>query len=87
MPENRANWPKLVPQGSAFFSRAEAVFSLWDLDLVLVDWSEKLAGRSGFNEQSRTRLGDIYPALATPPSAELVQLLSLIHISEPTRPY
>ena len=75
MPENRANWPKLVPQGSAFFSRAEAVFSLWDLDLVLVDWSEKLAERSGFSEHPRTRLSDIYPALANPPSADLVQLV------------
>jgi diguanylate cyclase (GGDEF)-like protein len=75
MPENRANWPKLVPQGSAFFSRAEAVFSLWDLDLVLVDWSEKLAERSGFSEQPRARLSDIYSALANPPSADLVQLV------------
>ncbi|MBZ9793094.1 EAL domain-containing protein [Rhizobium sp. 3T7] len=75
MPENRANWPKLVPQGSEFFSRAEAVFSLWDFDLVLVDWSEELAGRSGFNEQPPTKLGDVYPALANPPSADLVQLV------------
>jgi len=75
MPENRANWPKLVPQGSEFFSRAEAVFSLWDLDLVLVDWSEELAKRSGFNEQTSTKLGDVYPALANPPSADLVQLV------------
>jgi|GEM_PF-717973 len=75
MPENRANWPKLVPQGSEFFSRAEAVFSLWDLDLVLVDWSEELAERSGFNEQPPTKLGDVYPALANPPSADLVQLV------------
>ncbi|WP_431324169.1 putative bifunctional diguanylate cyclase/phosphodiesterase [Rhizobium sp. YTU87027] len=73
MPENRANWPKLVPQGSEFFRRAEAVFSLWDLDLVLVDWSEKLAARSGFSDEPLTRLGDIYPALANPPSADLVQ--------------
>ncbi|OWW04864.1 diguanylate cyclase [Rhizobium sp. R72] len=73
MPENRANWPKLVPQGSEFFRRAEAAFSLWDLDLVLVDWSEKLAARSAFSEQSPTKLGDIYPALAKPPAADLVQ--------------
>ncbi|CCM79211.1 putative bifunctional diguanylate cyclase/phosphodiesterase [Rhizobium mesoamericanum] len=75
MPENRANWPKLVPQGSEFFSRAEAAFSLWDLDLVLVDWSKKLAERSGFSEGPLTKLAEVYPALANPPSADLVQLV------------
>ncbi|WP_028745756.1 putative bifunctional diguanylate cyclase/phosphodiesterase [Rhizobium mesoamericanum] len=75
MPENRANWPKLVPQGSEFFSRTEAAFSLWDLDLVLVDWSKKLAERSGFSEGAPTKLGEVYPALANPPSADLVQLV------------
>ncbi|MDQ0559828.1 diguanylate cyclase (GGDEF)-like protein [Rhizobium mesoamericanum] len=75
MPENRANWPKLVPQGSEFFSRTEAAFSLWDLDLVLVDWSKKLAERSGFSAGPLTKLGEVYPALANPPSADLVQLV------------
>lgn len=75
MPENRENWPTLVPHGSEFFSRVAAVFSLWDLDLVLIDWSETLAKRSGFNRQQPTRLGDIYPMLKAPPSADLVQLV------------
>lgn len=75
MPENRENWPTLVPHGSEFFSRVAAVFSLWDLDLVLIDWSETLAKRSGFNRQQPTRLGDIYPMLKAAPSADLVQLV------------
>lgn len=75
MPENRENWPTLVPHGSEFFSRVAAVFSLWDLDLVLIDWSETLAKRSGFNGQQPTKLGDIYPILKAAPSADLVQLV------------
>ncbi|KWV56709.1 diguanylate cyclase [Rhizobium altiplani] len=75
MPENRENWPTLVPHGSEFFRRVAAVFSLWDLDLVLIDWSETLAKRSGFNRQQPTRLGDIYPMLKAAPSADLVQLV------------
>lgn len=79
MPEIRANWPKLVPQGSEFFSRAEAVFSLWDTGFVLVDWSEKLMKRQDFDSQTAVRLSDVYPALAHPPSADLVRLVIDTH--------
>lgn len=75
MPERRASWPKLVPPGSEFLRRADAAFSLWDLDFVLVDWSEKFKRREGFNEQAATRLWDVYPALANPPSADIVRLV------------
>ncbi len=81
MPENRADWPKLVPQGSEFFKRAAATFSLWDLDLIIVDWSEELTKREGFHAQVATRLSDVYPALAHPPTADLVR-----HVLETGKP-
>lgn len=47
MPENRANWPLLVPQKSEFDDRPEALFSLWGLDFKLIDCSEELKDRAG----------------------------------------
>ncbi|MBB3544314.1 EAL domain-containing protein [Rhizobium sp. BK399] len=73
MPENRPDWPKLVPQGSEFFHRAAATFSLFDLDLVIIDWSDDLAKREGFAGRSTVTLSDVYPTLARPPIAELVR--------------
>ncbi|EPE95039.1 putative bifunctional diguanylate cyclase/phosphodiesterase [Rhizobium grahamii] len=81
MPENRPDWPKLVPQGSEFFHRAAATFSLWDLDLVIIDWSDELTKREGFDGQSTAKLWDVYPALANPPIAALVR-----HVIESGRP-
>ncbi|WP_086996054.1 putative bifunctional diguanylate cyclase/phosphodiesterase [Rhizobium sullae] len=75
MPKNRANWPQLVTQAFGFGSRAEELFSLWDPDLRLIDWSETLKERLDFADEAAVTLRDVYPALANPELAALVQLV------------
>ncbi|MBB4278525.1 putative bifunctional diguanylate cyclase/phosphodiesterase [Rhizobium mongolense] len=75
MPENRANWPQPAPQKSEFGSRAEGLFSLWDHDLRLIDWSEKLKERLDLSDEAPITLGGVYPDLANPDLAALVQLV------------
>lgn len=75
MPENRANWPQPAPQKSEFGSRAEGLFSLWDHDLRLIDWSEKLKERLDLADEAPITLGGVYPDLANPDLAALVQLV------------
>ncbi|SCW84723.1 diguanylate cyclase (GGDEF) domain-containing protein [Rhizobium mongolense subsp. loessense] len=75
MPENRANWPEPAPQKSEFGSRAEGLFSLWDHDLRLIDWSEMLKERLNLSDEAPIILGNVYPDLANPDLAALVQLV------------
>ncbi|MEZ2223575.1 putative bifunctional diguanylate cyclase/phosphodiesterase [Rhizobium sp. RCC_161_2] len=75
MPENRANWPLLVPQKSEFDDRPEALFSLWGLDFKLIDCSEELKGRVGPASLTAMTLWEIYPSLANPAFADLVQFV------------
>lgn len=75
MPENRANWPQPAPQKSEFGSHAEGLFSLWGHDLGLIDWSEKLKERLDLADEAPVTLGDVYPDLANPDLAALVQLV------------
>lgn len=75
MPENRANWPQPAPQKSESASRAEGLFSLWDHDLRLIDWSEKLKERLDLADEAPITLGGVYPDLANPDLAALVQLV------------
>jgi diguanylate cyclase (GGDEF)-like protein len=75
MPENRANWPQPAPQKSESGSRAEGLFSLWDHDLRLIDWSEKLKERLDLSDEAPITLGGVYPDLANPDLAALVQLV------------
>ncbi|MBB4229903.1 putative bifunctional diguanylate cyclase/phosphodiesterase [Rhizobium mongolense] len=75
MPENRANWPQPAPQKSESASRAEGLFSLWDHDLRLIDWSEKLKERLDLSDEAPITLGGVYPDLANPDLAALVQLV------------
>lgn len=75
MPENRANWPQPAPQKSEFGRHAEGLFSLWGHDLGLIDWSEKLKERLDLADEAPVTLGDVYPDLANPDLAALVQLV------------
>ncbi|MCJ9719243.1 bifunctional diguanylate cyclase/phosphodiesterase [Agrobacterium sp. SHOUNA12C] len=75
MPENRANWPLLVPQKSEFDDRPEALFSLWGLDFKLIDCSEELKDRAGPASLAAMTLWEIYPSLANPAFADLVQFV------------
>ncbi|NTG51512.1 EAL domain-containing protein [Agrobacterium rhizogenes] len=75
MPENRANWPLLVPQKSEFDDRPEALFSLWGLDFKLIDCSEELKDRAGPASLTAVTLWEIYPSLANPAFADLVQFV------------
>ncbi|MEX2744819.1 putative bifunctional diguanylate cyclase/phosphodiesterase [Rhizobium mongolense] len=75
MPENRANWPQPAPQKSESASRAEGLFSLWDHDLRLIDWSEKLKERLDLSDEAPITLGGVYPDLVNPDLAALVQLV------------
>ncbi|ACM29069.1 putative bifunctional diguanylate cyclase/phosphodiesterase [Rhizobium rhizogenes] len=75
MPENRANWPLLVPQKSEFDDRPEALFSLWGLDFKLIDCSEELKDRAGTASLTAMTLWEIYPSLANPAFADLVQFV------------
>ncbi|APO71529.1 GGDEF/EAL domain-containing protein (plasmid) [Rhizobium gallicum] len=74
MPENRANWPQPAPQKSEFGSH-QGLFSLWGHDLRLIDWSEKLKERLDLADEASVTLGDVYPDLANPDLAALVQLV------------
>ncbi|TCU28859.1 diguanylate cyclase/phosphodiesterase [Rhizobium azibense] len=75
MPENRANWRQPGPQKSEFGSRAEGLFSVWDHDLRLVDCSEMLKERLDLADEAPVTLADVYPDLANPDLAALVQLV------------
>lgn len=75
MPENRANWPLLVPQKSEFDDWPEALFSLWGPDFKLIDCSEKLKERAGLASLTAVTLWEVYPPLANPAFADLVQLV------------
>ncbi|WP_184364076.1 EAL domain-containing protein [Rhizobium sp. BK602] len=75
MPENRVNWPKLVPQKSEFDSSSEALFSLWSPDFTLIDCSEKFKDHVGLASQAGVTLWEAYPLLAGSALAAVVQLV------------
>lgn len=75
MPESRANWPELVPQGPEVSKRTEELFSVWDLDFKLVDWSENLSDRMGTHGDGPVMLSDLYPLLSEPDCADIVHLV------------
>ncbi|NNH32689.1 GGDEF-domain containing protein, partial [Rhizobium sp. SEMIA 4085] len=74
MPENRANWPQPAPQSESG-SHVEGLFSLWDHDLRLVDWSEKLKERLDLADEAPLTLGDVSPDVAKTELAALVRLV------------
>lgn len=73
MPENRVDRSQRIPQESESGSGFEAVISLWDHDLKLIDSSGKFTKRTGLASRKSITLWEAYPALAEPTLAAIVQ--------------
>lgn len=74
MPESRVDRSQLIPQESESES-FEALISLWDLDLKLVDSSKKFKEHVSLGSRAGITLREAYPALAKPAFAAIVQLV------------
>lgn len=75
MPESRVDRSQLIPQESESESGFDALISLWDLDLKLVDSSKKFKEHVGLGSRTGITLRQAYPALAKPALAAIVQLV------------
>ncbi|WP_105386575.1 putative bifunctional diguanylate cyclase/phosphodiesterase [Neorhizobium alkalisoli] len=75
MPENRANWSQPVSPKSEVGGPAAGVFSLWDADFKLINWSERLKERLGLTGDAPVILCEVYPKLVDPDFAASIQLV------------
>lgn len=81
MPENRVDRSQRVPQEPEFGSGFDAVISLWDSDLKLLDSSGKFSERLGPVSRTNITLWEAYPLLAEPALATIVR--QVIETGEP----
>ncbi|MGG6896708.1 MULTISPECIES: putative bifunctional diguanylate cyclase/phosphodiesterase [Rhizobium] len=81
MPENRVDRSQQVPGESESDNGLEAMISLWDLDLRLLDSSKKFKEHIGLASRKRVTLWEAYPALAKPALAALIR--QVIDTGEP----
>ncbi|NLR98158.1 EAL domain-containing protein [Rhizobium sp. P38BS-XIX] len=73
MPENRADRSQRVPRESESGSGFEAMISLWDLDLKLIDSSRQFQDQLGLSSRKGLSLWEAYPALAKPAWAAIIR--------------
>ncbi|NTJ63408.1 bifunctional diguanylate cyclase/phosphodiesterase [Agrobacterium rhizogenes] len=81
MPENRVDRSQRIPYESESDTGLEAVISLWDLDLRLLDSSKSFKEHVGLPPRNEVTLWEAYPALAKPALAELIH--QVIDTGEP----
>ena len=81
MPENRVDRSQRIPYESESDNGLEAVISLWDLDLKLLDSSKRFKEHIGLASRNEVTLWEAYPALAKPALAELIR--QVIDTGEP----
>jgi hypothetical protein len=73
MPENRVDRSQKVPRETESDNGLEAVISLWDLDLKLLDSSKKFKEHIDVASRNDLTLWEAYPALAKPALATLIR--------------
>ena len=73
MPENRVDRSQQIPYESESDNGLEAMISLWDLDLKLLDSSKGFKEHIGLPTRNKVTLWEAYPALAKPALAELIR--------------
>ncbi|MDK4721079.1 bifunctional diguanylate cyclase/phosphodiesterase [Rhizobium sp. CNPSo 3968] len=81
MPENRVDRSQRIPYGSESANGSEAMISLWDLDLKLLDSSKRFKEHIGLAFRNEMTLWEAYPTLAKPAFAELIR--QVIDTGEP----
>jgi diguanylate cyclase (GGDEF)-like protein len=73
MPENRVDRSQKIPRETESDNGLEAVISLWDLDLKLLDSSKKFKEHIDVASRNDLTLWEAYPALAKPALATLIR--------------